>query len=953
MEFEHKVGAFDDEGLVVADKEKKDWKGIVISLLVIGSIMAAIIASIILCTPDGDVDLNKAKLELDLIVSDQYKIHSFNGSWLSDHEIVYVDQNGSIVIFDSHNNESTMLVKTYDKTLHTMDEFKLSPDRQSILFRSDMRYEFDVPVSGRYAIFNISSQSVEFLDDLIRYRTNPSKALHIQYACWGPRGNSILFIESNDIYYLNDYGQYRISNDASRYPNHSESSSDSSNAMKYLRLTQNDAKQNEHIRNGLPDSLYRNSIFKQEQATLWWSQEGRYLAYLSFDESRVEPNPVEYYDSYLSDGNYSPKIHYERLPLAGEINPQVSLHVIDLSNAAQGSPIESSLILAPSELLKQQQLDSRLGHYITHVEWLDSSHSLVARPNKLLVMWSNRAQTTSVLSLCENINESRSLFAFGSGKNQWKCEPVTTFSQRTPPNINSKDSILTATNQNGSWFIFFALPRPDSAIGDHYHVAMLREGERAPKYLTHGEFDVDRLVRYEPESDVLYFEAKVSERAERHLYQFGSVSRATGGPERQAKCLTCQLGEPCGYNYAHIAPKSRLMVHECLGPSIPATRLRELRVESGSQANAGETRLVQAAPLFKQQPSKGNATENGQARWEPLRSVAKLISNTNIESLVRNKQMPIEKFISIKSNGQNLKCDIFLKLYLPNEIEEEKDKRFPLLLEASELDQRNVWQTFDLDWGKYLASRKQIIYAKMDCIRPRQLVPIGNGGQLQQSQQQQQQASSSGRGASLDEDQLINSSPPLFNAKDQADAIKFLAENSELFPYIDRRRIAIYGPSSTSAYMALAATANDDSKLIQCTIAVSPITNWRYMNSYLAEHYLGLPWVEANSLRYERANLLKRSYEFALRKLLIIHGTADVQVHVQNSMQFLKSLTEHHITGGVLHQAQFYPDVGHSLSSVRRHFYLTLDGFVDRCFYQKPIAIKATEWKGKVKPRLY
>lgn len=51
MEFEHKVGAFDDEGLVANDKEKKDWKGIVISLLVIGNIMGAIIVAIILCTP--------------------------------------------------------------------------------------------------------------------------------------------------------------------------------------------------------------------------------------------------------------------------------------------------------------------------------------------------------------------------------------------------------------------------------------------------------------------------------------------------------------------------------------------------------------------------------------------------------------------------------------------------------------------------------------------------------------------------------------------------------------------------------------------------------------------------------------------------------------------------------------------------------------------------------------
>lgn len=51
MEFDHKVGALDDEDLVVGDKEEKNWKGIVISLLVIGSILGAIIVAIIMCSP--------------------------------------------------------------------------------------------------------------------------------------------------------------------------------------------------------------------------------------------------------------------------------------------------------------------------------------------------------------------------------------------------------------------------------------------------------------------------------------------------------------------------------------------------------------------------------------------------------------------------------------------------------------------------------------------------------------------------------------------------------------------------------------------------------------------------------------------------------------------------------------------------------------------------------------
>lgn len=829
------------------------------------------------------------KLDFDHVVSDQFKVQRFNGAWLSDHEIVYVDQNGSIVIFDANTNKSSsMLVKTYDKTLHTMAGFKLSADRQSILFVSDIRHEFGAPVSARYAIFNISSQTVEFLDDIIR-ANYPMKTPHIQYAAWAPVSNSIVFIESNDIYYVPDFAH--------------------ASAGKYLRLTKTGAMSDSMI-NGLPDALYRSTIFSEpNEATLWWSPDGRYLAYLSFDDSQVESTPIEYYDTYLTESNNNPKIHYERYPRAGEMNPRISVHVVDLmvSSSMNGNEeVESSVIDAPVEFVKQQQLDPRLGYYVTYVDWLEKS-------NQLLVMWSNRAQNQSILSLCEAQADKPDTSIFGgsskrtNGAGNWKCDQLCTFNMRIPPSAQAKQTILAATNTNGSRLVFFALPRPDSLIGDHYHVALLKGDERAPKYLTHGQFDVDRIISYEPATDSLYFEVKVSESAERHLYKISKVGQPA---QQQTRCLSCKLvDEPCAYNYAHLAPGSapKYFVHECLGPAIPSSRMRLLSDESQLK-----TQLI-------------------------------LGTNRALESLVKSKQMPIEKYIAIKTNEQ-IPYDVHIKLYLPNEIEDEKDKRFPLLIESSEIDKRNVWKSFDLDWGKYLASRKQLIYAKIDCVRtkPQASSSYSTGGGY---------AGSSTNSAELREEQLLDS--PLFNAKDQVDVIKFLVENVDLFPYIDRRRIAIWGPTSSAAYVALATTINDDAKLIQCTVAVAPITNWRYMSSYTAEHYLGLPWLESNKLKYERANLLKRSYEFSMRKLLIMHGTADEQVHVQHSMQFIKSLTEHHMTGGVIHQMQLYPDVGHSLEQVKKHYYLTLDGFIDRCFYQKPITIKATEWKGKVRPKLY
>lgn len=973
MEFEHKVGALDDEDLVVGETEKKNWRGLLIATGFISLILGAILMSIYLVSPNASADTNRMKLEFDHVVGDAFKAQPFNGTWLSEHEIVYVDQNGSIVIFDARTNSSkqtsTMLVKTYDKTLHTMDSFQLSADRSSILFVSDVKRKFGATVSARYAIFNISSQTVEYLDDMIKAngalagaaRAAPTRASAasscaewpcVQYAAWAPTANSIVFIESNDIYYVPDFAR----------------ASSSGNSI--VRLTRTGAL-SEYISNGLPDLLYRTAIFgassdthtshhhyQQElyghqqqpllstaanprantevagsaaqQAALWWSPDGKYLAYLSFDDALVEPTPLELYD----EPNGRPAIHYERYPRAGAQNPRVAVHVVDLSSA------ESSTVLQPPlELQRQQQADSRLTPYVSYVGWLHPS-------NELVIMWSNRAQNTTLLSVCDASTQPAdsaitSLFSGsssgdspGSSQQQsgaWRCELVVTFAQRIPPSTNARRTILGAHNASGTRLIFFALPRPDSLIGDHYHVAMLRGEERAPKYLTHGEFDVDRLISYDSLSDTLYFEVTETDKAERHLYSMSQVGQVKS---RQTKCVTCALQDAtCGYSYAHVAPgpQPKYFVHECLGPNVPETRMRSLDEQS------------------------------------QYRTLSVLGTNPHIEQLVAGKQMPIEKYVAIKTN-QNAPYDVRIKLYLPNEIDEEKDKKFPLLIESSEIDTRNVWKRFELDWGKYLTSRKQLVYARIDCIRRTR--GASSGGSSGGSSTAAAAAAISYRIASAGgvdsfepvDDQLLLDSP-LFNAKDQIDVIKFIVDNPELFPYVDRRRIAIWGPTSTSAYVALATTASDDTKLIGCTVAVSPIVNWRYMNSYAAERYLGLPWTDSNALGYERTNLLKRAYEFASRKLLLVHGTADEQVHVQNSMQLMKALSEQHATtaaaaavvgagAGFMHQMQLYPDVGHSFEQVRRHYYMTLDGFIDRCFYQKPIGIKVTEFK-KLRQKLY
>lgn len=79
---------------------------------------------------------------------------------------------------------------------------------------------------------------------------------------------------------------------------------------------------------------------------------------------------------------------------------------------------------------------------------------------------------------------------------------------------------------------------------------------------------------------------------------------------------------------------------------------------------------------------------------------------------------------------------------------------------------------------------------------------------------------------------------------------------------------------------------------------------------------------------YEEADLYNYVENLRDKQFILIQGTADDNVHLQQTMYLSKALT----TKGVLYKSQIYPDEGHSLLNVRRHLWRTLSGFFDDCF---------------------
>ncbi|RNA63256.1 S9 family peptidase [Chryseobacterium nematophagum] len=139
-----------------------------------------------------------------------------------------------------------------------------------------------------------------------------------------------------------------------------------------------------------------------------------------------------------------------------------------------------------------------------------------------------------------------------------------------------------------------------------------------------------------------------------------------------------------------------------------------------------------------------------------------------------------------------------------------------------------------------------------------------------------------------------------YEIEDQISAAKWFGNQS----YIDKTRIGMFGWSFGGYMTSLAMTKGAD--IFKAGIAVAPVTNWRYYDSVYTERFLRTP--QENPDGYDKnspteyADLLKG-------KFLLIHGTADDNVHFQNSMEFSEALIQNK------KQFEFmaYPDKNHGI----------------------------------------
>uniref|UniRef100_A0A8C2L7N8 Fibroblast activation protein, alpha n=1 Tax=Cyprinus carpio TaxID=7962 RepID=A0A8C2L7N8_CYPCA len=211
---------------------------------------------------------------------------------------------------------------------------------------------------------------------------------------------------------------------------------------------------------------------------------------------------------------------------------------------------------------------------------------------------------------------------------------------------------------------------------------------------------------------------------------------------------------------------------------------------------------------------------------------------------------------------------------------------------------QNTDYVFRLEWATYLCSTEKVIIASFD-----------------------------GRGSGFQGDELMHAiygRLGTYEVEDQISAVRKFIEMG----FIDKDRIGMWGWSYGGYVTSM--VLGSGSGVFKCGIAVAPVAKWEYYDAVYTERYMHRP--EENMESYKNSTVTDRAKNFKSVQYMLVHGTADDNVHFQQAAQISKALVENYVD----FEAMWYTDKDHGLSGkARYHLYTHLNHFLQNCFAEK------------------
>lgn len=261
-------------------------------------------------------------------------------------------------------------------------------------------------------------------------------------------------------------------------------------------------------------------------------------------------------------------------------------------------------------------------------------------------------------------------------------------------------------------------------------------------------------------------------------------------------------------------------------------------------------------------------------------------NNAKLKSEVAALQLPKKEFFNF-STSENVK----LNGWIVKPLNFDQNKKYPVLqVQYSGPNSQEVLDKWTIGWEYYLASNGYVVV----CVDGRGTG--ARGSEFRKCTYQQM---------------------GILEAKDQVETAKYLAKQS----YIDKERIGIWGWSYGGSMTLWSMSTGE--KIFKAGIAVAPVTDWKLYNTAYTERFMRRP--QENFDGYNKTSAIGMADKLN-GKLLIIHGSADDNVHVQNTMLYIDKLVE----ADKQFEMQIYTDKNHSIlgKQTRRHLYTRMSEFL-------------------------
>lgn len=413
----------------------------------------------------------------------------------------------------------------------------------------------------------------------------------------------------------------------------------------------------------------------------------------------------------------------------------------------------------------------------------------------------------------------------------------------------------------------------ENRLQNHFEVLMF-DNDNKPKvvYSERNDRYIERpdkkTVTFLPDGDRFIVQNETS--GARHLYLY-SISKGLLNPITKGDWEVTDFVGISGNRLYYISNEGSLLRRNLYSVLLNGKQKRRLTTGEGTYSIAPSAEMRYYIATFSNVATPATITLHSHD-GKLLRT---LEDNAALKRRVAELKVPQKEFFSFTTpQGESLNG------YMIKPHDFDSTKRYPVLMsQYSGPGSQEVVDRWSINWCDVLVQKGYVVVS---------VDGRGTGGRGEQFRK----CTYAKLGALEVEDQVFTA--------------RYLAQQS----WVDAGRIAIYG-WSYGGFMALGSILKGND-IFKMAIAVAPVSSWRFYDTIYTEIYNGLP--KDNAAGYDDNSPI--NFADSLRgKLLIVHGTADDNVHVQNTYAMADAL----VKAGKKFDMMIYPDNNHSMRSSGRH----------------------------------